>query len=103
MHMQTNLLDNISNVRPSESQVPKGTGTASVSSLISNRRPNISGEFCTSINWSGAGFTITHSMTGEDIQDVLSLREEDGILVALDSHAKEEMQGPKVLLSKFLL
>jgi hypothetical protein len=54
------------------------------------------------MNWSGTGFAVTHSMTTENIQDVLPLGKKQCVLAALHSHTEKEIQGPKVLHSEFL-
>jgi hypothetical protein len=41
-------------------------------------------------------------MSIKDVQDVLPLREEQGVLVALHSHTEKEMQRPKILHCEFL-
>jgi hypothetical protein len=42
-------------------------------------------------------------MAIKNVQDVLPLREEQSVLVALHSHTKKEMQRPKILHGEFLL
>ena len=49
MHMETYLLDDISNVRPSEGEVMEGTHKAVISSGISNRWADINLYLCTSV------------------------------------------------------
>jgi hypothetical protein len=101
--MQADLLNGIGYVRPGERQVLKGTSQTAISRGISNRRVRFCRNFSTSINGGGARIAVAHAMAAKDVQDVLPLREEHGVLVALNSHAKKEMEGTKVLHGKFLL
>ena len=91
MHMQTDLLNSTGNIRPGEGQVLKCSSKAAISCWISNRRTSISRNFGTSVNWGGARIAVAHAMAAKDVQSVLSLGEEQGVLVTLNGNTEEEM------------
>jgi hypothetical protein len=72
MHVEANLLDNISNIWPSKSQILKGTNKALVVGRIRNMVA-FRGYFGTSINWSGARLAICHPRTVKNLKHVLAL------------------------------
>jgi hypothetical protein len=76
VHVETRLLDCISNVRPGECQVLKRAYKATVVCRISKRRTFISRYFGTCIHWSGTRFATTHAMAGQNVQSILTLGEE---------------------------
>jgi hypothetical protein len=50
MHVETYLLDNISDVRPSEGQVLQSTSKTAISCRICNWRAGFNGDLGTSVN-----------------------------------------------------
>jgi hypothetical protein len=76
VHVKANLLDSICNVGPGECQVLKSTREAAISCGISNRGTSSGRYFGTGVNGSGAWFAISHAMTSQNVQCILTLREE---------------------------
>jgi hypothetical protein len=103
MHVETDLLDSISDVRPSEGHVLQSTGKTAISCRICNWRAGVSRDLGTGVNRGCARITVTHTMAAENVQGVLPLGEEQVGLMALNSNFKEEVERTKVFHGKFLL
>ena len=101
--MKADLLDCIGNVRVGECQVLKGAREATICSGVSHRGASCSGHLGTSVNRSGAWVTAAHAMTFKNVEGVLPLGEDEGVLMVLYRHAEEVVQQPKVFHGKLLL
>src|SRR6185437_8136904 len=103
MHMETDLLDSVGEVRPGESEVLQGSSKTPVGSRISHRITQISRQLCLSVDRSGAGLAISHPSPLQDIKCVLPLVKEKTRRARLNSDAQEVVELTKILHSKFLL
>jgi hypothetical protein len=84
MHVKTDLLDCVGNVRPGESEVLSSTHKAAIICRISNSRTTISRGFGASVNRGRARFAISQAMTSQDIQSILPLGEKNSITSSLN-------------------
>ena len=60
MHMETDLLDSVGEVRPGEGEVLQSTSQTPIVSRIRHRITQISGQLRLSVDRSGAGLAISH-------------------------------------------
>jgi hypothetical protein len=103
VHMQTNLLHSIGDVRPCEGQVLKSPCNAPKLGSVLNRRPGVYSELRLEVDRSCARLTVSHGRTLDDIQRVGAPVEEHPIWMALDSNAEEVVKRPEVLYREFPL
>jgi hypothetical protein len=102
VHVKANLLDGICNVGPGECQVLKSTHEAAVIGGISNRGTISCRYFGAGVNRSGAWFAISHAMASQNVQRILTLREEQRITSSLNCHAKKMVKRAEILHGKLL-
>ena len=75
MHMEAYLLNCIGDVWASERQILQSSNKTAVESGILDRL-TIRGEFCLCVNRCIARLSVSHPSTVENVDDVLSLREQ---------------------------
>jgi hypothetical protein len=73
MHMKAQLLNRISDVRPSEGEVLESTSKTPVRGGIRHRVPLGLRQLALRVNWSGAGVAIGHPSSLKDVKSVLPL------------------------------
>src|SRR6185295_5815316 len=103
MHMETDLLNSVGEVRPGESEVLQSAGQTPVGSRISHRITQISRQLHLSVDRSGAGLAISHPSPLQDIEGVLPLVKEKTRRARLNSDAQEVVELTKILHSELLL
>jgi hypothetical protein len=103
VHMQTDLLHGIGDVRPCEGQVLESPSNALKLGSVLNRRSGVCRELRLEVDQSNAWLTISHGCTLDDVQHVSALVEEHPIWTALDSNIEEVVKRPKVLHREFSL
>src|SRR6185436_19237490 len=103
MHMETDLLDSVGEVRPGESEVLQRTGQTPVGRRISHRITQISRQLRLSVDRSGAGLAISHPSPLQDIKSVLPLVNEKTRRARLNSDTQEVVELTKILHSELLL
>jgi hypothetical protein len=105
MHVKTDLLNSVGNVRPSEGKILQGAGeTAEVSGLrIPQECASGSRQLGISVDRSRGRLAIGHACPVQNIQHVLVLGEEKTIMPALYVHTQEVVELSKVLHGKLLL
>jgi hypothetical protein len=74
MHMQTNLLNRIGDVRTGEHKVLKGTCQAATVCWISNLSAYSSRELWAQVNWSSTRLAVLHTCSTQDVKHILTLR-----------------------------
>src|SRR6185437_6481502 len=103
MHMETDLLNSVGEVRPGEGKVLQCTGQTPVGSRISHRSTQISRQLRLSVDRSRAGLAISHPSPLQNIECVLPLVKEKARRTRLNSDAQEVVELTKILHSKLLL
>jgi hypothetical protein len=103
VHVQTDLLYGVSDVRPCERQVLEGSYNALELRGILNRRPRVPSKLCLEVDWSRALLAVHHDRTLEDVEHVVVLVEEQPIWTMLDGAAEEVVKQPEVLHGVFPL
>ena len=103
MHVKTNLLNGIGEIRPGEGEVLQGTGEAPVGSRISHGITQISRQLRLSIDRSGAWLAISHPSPLQNVECILPLVKEQARRASLNSNAQEVVELTKILHSKLLL
>src|SRR6185437_4082644 len=76
MHMETDLLNSVGEIRPGEGEVLQSAGQTPVGSRIIHRSTQISRQLRLSVDWSGAGLAISHPSPLQNIEGVLPLVKE---------------------------
>src|SRR6185312_5007740 len=103
MHMETDLLDSLGEVRPGEGEVLQSAGQTPVGSRISHRITQISRQLRLSVDRSGAGLAISHPSPLQNIECVLPLVKEKIRWARLNSDAQEVVELTKIIHSKLML
>jgi hypothetical protein len=103
MHVETDLLDGVSDVRAGERQVLEGTGEAPEVSRISNGRPGLSGDLGLHVHQHQNWLAIHHASSLMNIESKLTLSEEEPVGLMLYRDSQEMMEGPKILHGEFPL
>ena len=103
MHMKTDLLNGICDVRPGEGEVLKSPSKAPVGSRVGNRIAHGSRNLALSVDRSGTRLATTHPCSVQNIQSILSLVEEEARGPGLHSDTQEVMEHTQILHSKLLL
>src|SRR6185295_6289345 len=101
MHVETDLLNSVGEVRPGEGEVLQSTGQTPVGSRISHRITQISRQLRLSVDWSGAGLAISHPSPFQNIEGVLSLVKEKTRRARLNSDT-QEVELTEILHSELL-
>jgi hypothetical protein len=84
MHVKVDLLNSICTIQASEGEVLKSSSYTVVMGVVSHRSP-ISRELGVSIHRGAAWLAVTHTSMSQDIQHILSLREEQTIISAFNN------------------
>jgi len=103
MHVKTDLLNGIGEIRPGEGEVLQGTGEAPVASRIGHGITQISRQLRLSIDRSGAWLAISHPSPLQNVECILPLVKEQARRASLNSNAQEVVELTKILHSKLLL
>jgi hypothetical protein len=101
VHVQADLLHDISDVRPCERQVLKGSDNAAELRGVHNRRPRVVSHL--EVDWSRTQLAVRHDCQLEDVKRVGALVEEQPIWTTLDGDAEEVVKRPEVLHGEFPL
>lgn len=88
MHVKTNLLNGIGNIRTGESEILEGPSYAAIMDRVRYGGP-ISGELGVSIHRGAARLALTHTSTVKNIQHILSLGEEQTVISAVNSDTQK--------------
>jgi hypothetical protein len=100
--MKAQLLNRISDVRASESEVLKSIGKTPVRGGIRHRGPLSLRHLALRVNWSGAGVAVGHPCSLKDVKSVLPLVKKSSRM-RRNSDPKEVMEHTQILHSKFPL
>src|SRR6185312_12968450 len=103
MHIETDLLDSVGEIRPGEGEILQSAGQTPEGSRISHRITQISRQLRLSVDRSGAGLAINHPSPLQDIEGVLPLVKEKTRRARLNSDAQEMVELTKILHSELLL
>src|SRR6185312_2401516 len=103
MHMETDLLNSVGEVRPGEGEVLQIARQTPIGSRISHRITQISRQLHLSVDCSGAGLAISHPRPLQNIEGVLPLVKEKTRRARLNSDAQEVVELIEILHSKLLL
>ena len=103
MHVKTDLMNGIGEIRPGEGQVLQSARQTPVGSRISHRITQISRQLRLSVDKSGAGLAISHPSPLQNIECVLPLVKEKTRRARLNSDAQEVVELTQILHSKLLL
>jgi hypothetical protein len=103
MHVQTDLLHDISDVGPCECQVLEGSDNASELRGVRNRRLRVVSQLRLEVDWSHTRLVVRHDCPIEDVKRVGVLVEEQPVWTTLDGDAEEVVKRPEVLHGEVLL
>ena len=103
MHIETDLLNSVGEIRPGEGEVLQSAGQTPVDSRINHRITQISRQLRLSVDKSGAELAISHPRPLQDIKCVLPLVKEKSRRARLNSDAQEVVELTKILHSELLL
>jgi hypothetical protein len=101
MHMKTNLLDGVGDVRASECQVLEGPDETPEVSQISNRRPRSGGDLGLHAHGHRDRLVVHHASTLKDVDSELALSEEESIRLMLYGDPQKMMKRADVLCGEF--
>jgi hypothetical protein len=73
VHMETDLLHGVGDVRPSEGEVLKGTGKAPVPGRVLDRFTRVLRELRLRVDWGRAGLAVNHLGPLQNVKSVLPL------------------------------
>lgn len=103
MHVKTDLLNCISDVWPGEGQVLEHPcKTAKIGGIldrIARSRKNLR----VGVNRSGAGLAICHTSPIQDVNHILTLKQEKATIATLNVHPQEVIELAKILHHKLPL
>jgi hypothetical protein len=103
VHVQADLLHDISDVGPCERQVLEGFGNAPELRGVRNRRPRVVNQLRLEVDWSCTRLAVRHDCPLEDVKRVGALVEEQPIWTTLDGDAEEVVKRSEVLHGEFPL
>jgi hypothetical protein len=103
VHMETHLLNGVGNVRPGEGEVLECACQAPVRRRVGDWGAVVFRELRLGVNRRGAGLAVGHSSPLQDVEDVLTLMQEETLGPAFGSDAEEVMEGSQVLHRKLPL
>src|SRR6185437_14866762 len=103
MHVETDLLNSVGEVRPGEGEVLQSAGQTPVGCRVSHRITQISRQLRLSVDWSGVGLAISHPSPLQNIEGVLPLVKEKTGRAMLNSDAQEVVKLTEILHSELLL
>ena len=101
MHMKTDLLNSVGDIRPGEGKVLRSFGETAKIRGIKNWC-TISRKLRICINRSGAQLTVSHASMVENLKHVLSLGKKEARTNAMYAHAQKVMKSTKILHREFL-
>jgi hypothetical protein len=103
VHVQTNLLHSVDNIRSCECQVLESTYNTPELRGVLNGRPWIPCQLRLEVDWSRAQLAVHHDCTFQDVKRLGALMEEQTIRTTLDSDAGEVVKRHEVLHGEFPL
>src|SRR6185295_8892030 len=103
MHMETDLLNSVGEIRPGEGEVLQSAGQTPVGSRIIHQSTQISRQLRLSVDWSGAGLAISHPSPLQNVKGILPLVKEKTRWARLNSDAQEVVELTEILHSELLL
>jgi hypothetical protein len=103
VHVQADLLHDISDIGPCESQVLEGSGNALKLRVVHNRRPRVVSELRREVDWSHTRLVVRHDCPLEDVKRVGALVEEQPVWMTLDGDTEEVVKRSEVLHGEFPL
>jgi hypothetical protein len=103
MHMEPDLLDDVSDVGAGERQVLKGPDEAPELSRISNRRPGSGGDLGLRVHRHRDRLAVHHASTLKDVESELALSEEESIDLMLYEDPQKVVKRTEVLYGEFPL
>jgi hypothetical protein len=101
--MEAHLLNDVGDVGQGEGEVLECTCQALVRRRIGNRGVIVFRELRLGVNRRGAGLAVGHASPLQDVDDVLTLMQEETLGPVLGSDAEEVMERPQVLHRKLPL
>ena len=102
MHVQANLLNGISDIRPGEGEVLQSTGeTPEVGGILN--RWTISRQLGVGVHRSRARLALGRTCAAQNVKHVLPLREKKSGATPLYMHPQEVMEFPQILHAELLL
>jgi hypothetical protein len=103
VHMQTDLLHGIGDVRLCEGRVLESPYNAPKLGGVLNKRPGVDSKLRLEVDRSRARLTVSHGRTLDDVQHVGELVEEHTVWTVLDSNVEEVVKRSEILHHEFLL
>jgi hypothetical protein len=103
MHMEADLLDDVSVVGAGERQVLKGPGETLELSRISNRRPGSGGDLGLRVQRRRDRLAVHHTSALKDVESELALSEEEFIDLMLYGDPQKVVKRAEVLHGEFPL
>jgi hypothetical protein len=103
MHVEADLLNGINEIGAGERQVLKGPGEAPEVSQINNRRPGLDGDLALRVHWCRNRLTIHHASSLKNIENKLTLSEEESVRLMLYGDSQKMMEWPDILHGEFPL
>src|SRR6185503_20071194 len=103
MHVETDLLYSVGEVRPGEGEVLQSSGQTPVGNRISHQITQISRQLRLSVDRSGAGLATSHPSPFQNIEGVLPLVKEKTRRARLNSDAKVVVELTEILHSELPL
>jgi hypothetical protein len=100
--VQTDLLHDVTDVRPCERQVQESSRNALELRDVLNKRPRVPIQLCLEVDWSCARLVARHDRTLEDVEHVGVLVEEQPIWMMFDGDVRV-VKRPEVLHGEFPL
>jgi hypothetical protein len=103
VHVQADLLHDISDVGLCERQVLEGFGNAPDLRGVRNRRPRVVSQLRLEVDWSRTRLAVRHDCPLDDVKRVGALMEEQPVWTMLDGDAEEVVKRPEILHGEFPL
>src|SRR6185312_5999591 len=97
MHMETDLLNSVGEVRPGECEVLQSASQTPVGSRISHQITQISRQLRLSVDRNGAELAISHPSPLQNIECVLPLMKKNTKQARLNSDAQEVVELTQIL------
>jgi hypothetical protein len=103
MHVKTDLLDGVSNVRMGKHQVLEGPSETPVVSRISNRMPRLSRDLGLCVHRRRNRLAVHHASSLKNVESKLTLSEEEHVSLMLYGDSQKMMEGAEILYGEFPL
>jgi hypothetical protein len=73
MHVKTDLLNRVRNIRPSECHILQSVGQAAIMHRVTDRNARVTRELQRVVDWSDARFVVNHECSLNNLHCVLLL------------------------------